>query len=158
MHHAHHALVDGLAPLVVGEVLESADGAWSKRGDKRVELAVPPLAGLVEHPLNLVGVGGVGHQTERVRTSAGSEIVGRLVQHRFRPADDGDLRPVLGQTAGGRVTIPRPPPTTTAVASAKPRSMTVPWVLGAPQFARNPYYRAYSRRAEQWSDTFGSRH
>ena len=78
-------------------------GAWSDRVDERVELAVPPLGELVEHPLNLVGVGGVGHQTEHVRTSAGSEIIGRLVQHRFRPADDGDLRPVLGQTAGGRV-------------------------------------------------------
>ena len=102
VHHAHHALVDGLPPLVVGEVLESADRTRSRRVDEHVQLTVPSLGQLVEYPLDGNGVGGVGHQPDCVRAPQCGQFLGRLVEHGLRSADDGHPSAVLGQTARGR--------------------------------------------------------
>ena len=102
MHHPHHALVDGLPPLVVGEVLESADRTRSRRVDEHVQLTVPPLGQLIEYPLDRIVIGGVGHQPERIRATQCGQVLGRLVEHGLGSADDGHARAVLGQAARGR--------------------------------------------------------
>src|SRR6201999_3183613 len=93
-------------PLRVGEVLERAPGTRADGVDERVELATPAVAQLVEHPLDLTGVSGVGDQSERIGAAQVRQFAGRTVEDVLRPADDGHSGTVLRQTPRGCETHP----------------------------------------------------
>ena len=96
VHHAHDALVDGLPPLVVGEVLEGSHRTRARDIDEDVELTVPPATHFVENPLGRFGIGDVGDQRDRIGAAAAGQVRDRLIEHRLSPADDGDARSVVG--------------------------------------------------------------
>ncbi len=99
MHHAHHAVVDGLAPLVVAELLETALDARSDGVDEDVELTAPPLGDLVEDPLDLVLVLDVGHERHSVGTAAPTQIRCGAVEYDSPAADQSDSGAVVGQAS-----------------------------------------------------------
>ena len=139
MHHPHHAVVEGRPPLLVGEILEGAYRAGADRVDERVELAVPALAQLVEHPLDLIRVSGVGYQPERVRASALGEVFRRPVENILRPPNDGHPRAVLGQAARGRESHPA------TAADHNCRGVLQPEIHGASPRSRSSWARAFRR-------------
>ena len=148
MHHAHHAVVEGLPPLVVGEIFERALSARADRVDERVELAVPPFTDLVEHTLDGFSVPGIGHQSERIGTSAVGQVLRCPLEDVLRPPDE--RHPRRRRPCSRRLRIP----------SRDHRRQRLRWRPSArdppltihlsPDFARKPYYRSYSRRARKW--------
>lgn len=128
VHHPHHAVVEGASPLIVGEVFESAYGAGPDRIDEDVQFASPPLTQFVEYTLNLIGVRGVGDQTECVRTSPLGQIPRRVIEYRLCPADNGHARTVGGKAPAAASPMPQPPPTTTVAAALNPRSIRLPQI------------------------------
>jgi hypothetical protein len=76
VHHAHHSVIDGGTPLVVGQLLESSTRAWPYGVDEYVQLTVPALAQPGEGRLDAGGVGGVGDDAEGLRAAAAAELDG----------------------------------------------------------------------------------
>ncbi len=148
VHHAHHAVVEGLPPLFVGELLECSPRPGPDGVDEDVELAVPPLTDFVEHALDSRGVRDVGHQPDGIRTSPSRQLSAARSRTSWVRPTTATRAPSSARQRAAANPIPRPPPTTTAVASFSPRS-TLTLHL-SPEFARKAYYRSYSRRARRW--------
>ena len=90
------------APLIVGQIVERADGAGTDGVDEDIEFATPPRAQFVEHPLDLLGVCGVSDQSDGIGTAPLRQILCGIVEYRRGPTDEGYACAVLRETARSR--------------------------------------------------------
>ena len=83
-HHAQHAVLDGLQPLVVGEVFEAARRTRTDRVDEHVQFAAPPLPEVGERFFYLRCVPDVDDKAESVRATATRQIGDRAIESGLR--------------------------------------------------------------------------
>src|ERR1700738_4251767 len=98
-HHPHHAVVDGLEPLLVGEVFETAHRAGPDGVDEHIEFAVPPLPHLSEQRLDALGVADIGDQSHGIGAAETRQLLSGSVKDGGCAADNSDACAVGGQAS-----------------------------------------------------------
>ena len=99
-HHSHHAVFDGFAPLLVGQIFEAAGRSRPDRIDEHVEFAVPSLPELGEHLVDLTGVTDVGDEPKGIRAAETRQIRGSALECGWGAADHRDPGTFLGEASG----------------------------------------------------------